>query len=167
MITQERLKELFHYEKRTGVFTRIKTVSSNARAGDLAGYKGVDGRVILWVDRKMYKAHRLAWLYVYGEFPKGCIDHINHDNSDNRISNLRDVTQKENSKNASMSKNNTSGHTGVYWEKLISKWRAAIFSDGKRIHIGVFRHKKDAVAARKAAEIKYGFHPNHGAKNET
>mgnify|MGYP006131473821 FL=1 len=114
------------------------------------------------VKGKQYKAHRLIWLYVHGKFPDGHIDHVNGKPLDNRIENLRDVTQQENNKNARKRKDNTSGHVGVCWAKRDEKWRAQIAVDGKREYLGYFNVLEDAVAARQAASIEHGFHENHG-----
>ena len=120
------------------------------------GYK----RGLIW--RQTYPAHRIAWAVFYGSWPSDQIDHINGVKDDNRISNLRDVTHAENNKNKSMQSNNTSGVNGVRWNKADRKWRAFITVEKKFKYLGGFQEIEDAIAARKAAEVKYGFHPNHG-----
>ena len=90
------------------------------------------------------------------------IDHINGDSFDNRIDNLRLITRAENSKNKKVAINNTSGHVGVLLCKKSNKWRAFINSNGNQIHVGTYEDKAKAVEARKQAEIKYGYHENHG-----
>ncbi len=119
-------------------------------------------------DRNL-RAHRVIWAMVHGAWPADQIDHINHDRSDNRIENLRCVTRSENMKNFSKSKANTSGVTGVYWNKGNENWNkgnenwnVSITINGKSKHIGCFTDKADAIVARKAAEIEHGFHKNHG-----
>jgi len=121
-----------------------------------AGYREVS------ILGKSYRSHRLAWLLHYGEEPKNQIDHINGVRDDNRIENLRDTTQAENCKNVKKPKNNTSGCVGVYWKKRDSVWRAAISVNDIQVSLGAFKDKSDAIAARLKAEIKYGFHANHG-----
>lgn len=111
---------------------------------------------------KTLLAHRVAWALHYGAWPDGLIDHINGDKADNRIENLRLVDHSGNTKNNRISKKNTTGHIGIYWEPLRNKWRADITADKKTVCLGRFDNKDDAIAARKAAEPKYGFHPNHG-----
>jgi hypothetical protein len=109
-----------------------------------------------------YLSHRVIWAMANGEWPKDQIDHINGDRADNRLVNLRAVTHQENSMNQKMSCENTSGHTGVRWYKPLRKWNARIRVSGKYTHLGYFTSKDDAIAARKAAEIEHGYHPNHG-----
>ncbi len=94
----------------------------------------------------------------------GHIDHINGDRGDNRISNLRVVTSTENNRNKAINKNNTSGVTGVTWSKSRRKWIAQIHIGKIGKALGGFDRVEDAIAARKNAETRYGFHENHGRK---
>lgn len=112
-------------------------------------------------DRDM-KAHRVIWAMHYGKWPAGDIDHINRDRGDNRIKNLRDVSHHENCKNQSVRSNNSSGAVGVYWYKRDQVWVAYININGKMKHLGRFRCFDAAVRARRSADKRYGFHPNHG-----
>lgn len=110
--------------------------------------------------------HRLIWLYMTGEWPKGDIDHINGRRDDNRWCNLREVTRKENCRNRKRPKTNTSGCIGVSQRENSGKWRAYINNDkNKRVYIGSFISKEEAIAARKAAEIEYGYSPTHGRES--
>ena len=163
MITQERLKELFNYDPKTGSLTRLISPSNCVQVGDIAGSDKGSGYLQIKIGGRSYMAHRLAWLYVHGKWPLDQIDHINHARGDNRIANLREVSHAENQKNTSMIKNNTSGIMGVRWNKSVNKWRACIKSDGRQIHLGYFDNFSDACCARKSAELKHGFHENHGA----
>lgn len=106
-------------------------------------------------------AHRVIWAMAYGYWTDE-IDHINGDKTDNRLANLRSVTRSQNSKNHPLSSSNTSGVTGVYYCGRTGKWRATVFSNGKRYHLGRYSSFDDAVEARKAAELLHDFHPNHG-----
>ena len=110
----------------------------------------------------MYLAHRVVWTMAYGEWPECEIDHINHNRTDNRLANLRSVTTQGNQRNASISKNNTSGVLGVSFDKSRSKWMASIMVDGKHIYLGRFSCIASAISARESANKKYGFHRNHG-----
>ena len=111
---------------------------------------------------KNYYAHRIIWLHYYGCWPKDQIDHINHDTTDNRIINLREVSQLENQKNRSHQKNSTTGYTGVSWHKINKKYIARIKVNHKHIHLGSYDNLEEAVKARELANINYNFHPNHG-----
>ena len=117
---------------------------------------------------KDFLAHRIAWLIYYGEWPKNQIDHINQDPTDNRIENLRDVTQLENLKNQALRSTNKSGYTGVDFEKSKQKYRVRVQSKPYITkHIGYYDTIEEAVAARAVANINYNFHPNHGNSKGT
>ena len=125
MITQKELKELLHYDPGTGVFVWKNIITANQKKnGDVAGGYDDKGYIKIRINYKHYLAHRLAWLYVYGEWPSKHLDHINRNPSDNRISNLREATHLENNKNASKRKDNTSGYKGVNWHARNKKWIA-------------------------------------------
>lgn len=163
--TQSELKSLVEYDLETGVFfwlgrgiqkwdgryagkPAFTSVNSN-------GYKqgGLNGGRIL--------AHRVAWKYVYGDEPSQ-IDHINGNRADNRIANLRAVTNAENHRNQAIPKNNRSGAAGVHFHTSTGKWQAQIKVNGKNVYLGLFANFQKAVEARKQAEIDFQFHPNHG-----
>jgi len=176
-INQEKLKIFLSYDSRTGNFTwlvREREWFKTRRAcstwntrfqGTIAGHTNPIGYLSIGIQGRLYWAHRLAWLFVYGEFPENYIDHINHDGFDNRISNLRSVTCIENQQNRLLNKNNTSGVVGVFWSNLYNKWKAQIYVNGKQIYLGIYYNFFEAVCARKSAQNKYGFHPNHGSIN--
>ena len=107
--------------------------------------------------------HRIA-LHLSGvEIAKGLyVDHIDGDEGNNRLSNLRVVTNQGNARNSKLSSTNKSGVVGVYWSLPNSKWRAQLMVNYKNILLGYYTNKDDAIKARKAAEVKYGFHENHG-----
>ena len=109
-----------------------------------------------------YFAHRVIWAIVHGEWPSDQIDHINHNRTDNRIGNLREATNLDNSRNQGLSRKNTSGVCGVVFDKDHGKWRAQIRFDHKNKYLGLFDQKGDAIDARRAAEKTYNYHPNHG-----
>lgn len=136
----------------------------NAKYADRETFTSLDGRgycqcVIL---ARHYNAHRVIWFYHTGEWPEGEIDHINGVPADNRIENLRVVTSTQNSKNIRRRRDNLSGITGVSWNPLTKTWRVRISDNRKQIEVGSFADKASAVAARKAAEEKFNYHPNHG-----
>lgn len=109
-----------------------------------------------------YRACRVAWAIHHGEWPQYDVDHVNGNTLDDRIENLRDVPNAINHRNEAMSRNNTSGHNGVYWDRQTGKWRALIKVGFKSICLGRHVNFADAVAARKAADIRYGFTDRHG-----
>jgi hypothetical protein len=164
-LTQERLRSLLSYNPDTGEFTRLVNRRSDL-VGKIAGCPSRVGSekfyIKIQIDGKKYLAHRLVWLYSYGEWPENQIDHIDQDSLNNRLINLREVTNAENGKNQKMSKRNISGVTGVCFDKKRQKWHARIVVNGKFIHLGYFEVKDDSIAARKNAEVKYDYHPNHG-----
>ena len=161
-ISLAELKRQLDYNPDTGVFTRRIRSGNNVYVGDVAGGKSSrDGYVFISVNNKGYPAHRLAWLYMTGEW-LDCLDHIDHVRDNNKFSNLRKATRQENQKNHSMHKDNTSGVCGVTWVKSRGKWQSQINSESKHYSLGRFNDFFEAVCARKSAEIKYNFHPNHG-----
>lgn len=160
-ITQEYLKSILYYNSDTGIFTWRKA-RQRITIDSIAGNIRKDGYIKIVINRKFYQAHRLAWLYMYGYMPPEQIDHINHIRTDNRICNLRAVSRQENGKNQSKPITNKSGHSGVCWHKKINKWNVQIGINKKQIYLGMFDNINDAIAARKQAEIYYGFHENHG-----
>lgn len=155
------------YDTETGIFKWVVT-ARRGFVGKTAGcFCTKDGYVRIRINGKLELAHRLAWNMTYPGNPVGPdeqIDHINHDRTDNRIVNLRKASNTENSRNASIGSNNTSGAVGVWFEKRRNKWAVEIKVDRRKIHIGQFENFDEAVAARKAAEVEYGFHENHGKK---
>lgn len=155
MLTQEQIKKILHYDPNTGVFIWRAKPCKNMRVGSVAGTKRSNGYAQIRIEGKDHKAHRLAWLYMHGEFPPNDIDHINRVKTDNRICNLRPATRAENLQNKSMHSNNTSGHTGVCWFKKTQKWQAKITINKKKIHLGYFTDISEAIASRKAAEQKF------------
>jgi len=138
MITQEELKSLLSYDKNTGLFKWIKTVSATGIKHSNAGCLSPIGYIYIGINRKSYKAHRLAWLYVYGYIPKNQIDHINGNKADNRLCNLREVTTYQNALNQKLAKNNTSGIKGISLCKKTNKWNVRITINGIRKSLGCF-----------------------------
>ncbi|MCF7995225.1 MAG: HNH endonuclease [Chromatiaceae bacterium] len=148
-------------------FKNLRTErSTNSRqAGIEAGYphKQVQNTYLkIKIEGITYRAHRLAWLLYYGEWPCGEIDHINGDGLDNRIKNLRDVTVSVNLRNARMFSSNTSGVNGVTWDNAREKWIAQIKINGNRRFLGRFGTKEEAAAARMEANKKHGYTERHG-----
>jgi len=155
------------YDSETGSF-RWKASGRGRKQGWFFGSPS-HGYMAIYVCGKKYGAHQLAWAITYGSFSQRDIDHVNHNKTDNRICNLREVTRKVNRRNSSRSANNTSGFTGIHWAKKEKRWIAQIRVDGKKLHVGCFKHLEDAVNARSQANVRHGFHGNHGmaASNTT
>ena len=144
MLNQQRLQEFLSYDPETGVFTWIMQCG-NVKKGGVAGGKKSDGYIHIRLDGIDYKAHRLAWLYIYSEFPEKYLDHINEVKDDNRIINLRLATEQENQHNQSYPRtDNTSGFRGVSWKKHHQKWHAQIAINGKNKHLGFFNSAEEA-----------------------
>lgn len=123
-----------------------------------------DGYLSGTITARVLLAHRIAWAIYHGEEPDRTIDHINGDRADNRICNLRLVPMVENARNLSLRKDNKYGHMGI-WKRPEGgsrPWRACIKVNYRQITLGYFATKEEAIAARKAAELNYGFHPMTG-----
>jgi hypothetical protein len=145
-LTQERLKELFTYNPDTGEFFYKTSRGSNA-VGNKAGTMS-NGYLVIRIDYILYRAHRLAWLYVHGAFPQNEIDHINLDRTDNRICNLRTATRLENCGNQpSRSECGLKGVTYCRDHGRRKRWQAQITVNYKPINLGRFHTKEEAHAA--------------------
>lgn len=146
-ISADRLRDILSYESETGLF-HWRRAWGRRRMGVPAGcFDKRGGYIVIGIDRVVYQAHRLAWLYVHGEMPDGLIDHRNGDGTDNRLSNLRSCSQAQNLQNRGRQKNNTSGFKGVVFHPQSGKWRARIKSNGKHYSLGLYGTKEEAHAA--------------------
>jgi hypothetical protein len=184
-LDQKTLKKLLHYDPLTGLFTwKPRTVDmfkpgkhqlnacnswNTQHAGQEAEKKHksrntfyIRIRITLNGKTKRHKAHRLVFLYMEGVFPEHQVDHLKGIGTDNRWSQLSKVTNQENSKNAAIRSDNTSGFTGVTWNKQSNKWEAKIKVNRKTIYGGSFINKADAITRRMEMNLEYGFHKYHG-----
>jgi hypothetical protein len=158
-LTQQYLSEILDYNPVTGVFTWKVSRGSN-KAGNRAGSSHSRGYRVIRINGKNYKEHRLAWLYYYGYMPTKQLDHRSGVKDDNRIDNLREASNAENQQNLGKNINNTSGFTGVTYDKRSGKWMARIKKDGKRIFLGSFNTPELAYAAYlKAKSELHTFNP--------
>ena len=154
MITQDILKEQLSYDKDTGLF-KFKKKKGGMPAGSIAGYVQRDGYRAISINGVQYKAHRLAWLYTYGQFPTDFLDHINMEKDDNRLCNLRQATKSQNHMNRKAYTNNKLGVKGVHM--CGKKFRALIKKDGSQICLGIYQTINEAKEAyRKASEFMHG-----------
>lgn len=154
-LSAERLRDLVSYCPRTGAMIWRRRVNSRVPTGSVAGCCDRLGYRRLKIDGRAYLAHRLAWLYVHGEWPVDEIDHINGQPSDNRLANLRAANSAQNKHNATLRRTNTSGTKGVRWHRQRCKWCARITYAGQERHLGLFDRKIDAAAAYDAAAKKF------------
>jgi hypothetical protein len=153
-ITQEQIKSLLDYNEEAGVFYwKVSAANNSIKVGSVAGSLKKNGYIGIGIENKEYYAHRLAWLYVYGEFPSCQIDHINRVRSDNRLVNMRIVSNKINAQNQGLRQGSLSGFRGVNWYKKGRKWQARIHHNNKTMHVGYYDNLADAKLAREIAEI--------------
>lgn len=155
MLTQQRLREVLSYDQESGAFVRIRALPG----AQLGAAGGLDkrGYLAIRVDGQRYLAHRLAWLYVFGAWPEGDVDHANGDRADNRIENLRLANRSQNKANSKKYDNNSSGFKGVCWRKETGRWRARIGVNGEVLNLGSFDNAEDAYRAYSvAAEQHFG-----------
>ena len=155
LLTAEQLKNVLDYNPTTGLFVWKIRPSKAVKAGDAAGCteKRI-GYVTIGIAKRVYKAHRLAWLYVYGQWPIGLIDHVNGNKADNRIENLRDVFADGNAQNVRVpNKRNKSGFMGVIWFQ--NKWRASMSVNGKSKWLGDYSTPEEAHQVYLEAKRKH------------
>lgn len=166
MITFEEAKELFTYDRETGIIKWRKRTNKRQRGDRVAGCTRSNGNgyTQIGINGKQYGAHRIAMLLSFGFCGDELeVDHLNHIRDDNRLANLRFVTRLENNRNKSRHSNNTTGITGVHYRKDKRKYVAQIKVNGVIINLGSFVTLEEATEVRGAAEIKYKFNVGHGA----
>lgn len=149
-LTAQSLRAILKYNPKSGVFTRLVTAGGHL-AGTVAGGPDlINGYIRLRIGGRLYPAHRVAWLYMTGEWPVSLIDHINRVKTDNRWVNLRLVSASQNNQNRALANTGTkSGLRGVDWckQKKSNPWRSVIKHNGKHIHIGYFSSAEEAHLA--------------------
>lgn len=136
-LTQARLKDVLQYDPESGVFTWSSCRRNHINKGAVAGGVNQEGYVEIKIFQRRYKAHRLAWFYMTGQWPE-VIDHINRKRDDNRFCNLRDCSIQQNSCNTGLSDRNTSGYRGVSKHKQSGKWKVDVKVKGKKLFFGLF-----------------------------
>lgn len=145
-LTVARVRELFTYDPEEGLLRR-KTF--NARKSSVAGSLNGIGYWQIGIDGHNYNAHRVIWLWYYGKWPNGALDHRDRDRSNNRIANLRLATASQN--NTNTSRTNATGFRGVVFFKPRNCWQAQIRANNKREYLGYFSTPEEAGAAYRAA----------------
>lgn len=154
------VNELLKYDPETGIITRKKS-KGGKMIGSRTGCLQPNGYLRTRINGRLYKTSRIAWLLYYKKWPDGDIDHINHIRDDDRIINLRCTDNAGNMTNKGRYKTNKSGFVGVYWNNRAKKWVAQIGRKG----LGYFDCPHKACHIRKLAELRLGYHLNHGQKN--
>lgn len=165
-VTKNLLERVFEYKSGFLYWKDRPTSSSRVSIGEIAGYVMKNGTKheyrYIKIGGVRYKAANLIWMIHTGIMPN-MLDHIDHNPQNDDIENLREADHTENARNTEKRITNTSGTVGVNWNKSHKRWVARINGDnGKRIELGLFRDKENAISARKAAEIMLKYHENHG-----
>ena len=159
VISLQEVKAAVFYDPETGIFSWPASLK-NQWAGQSAGTLEKKGYLQITVNGRRFKAHRLAWFYMTGQWPKHQIDHVNGAKADNRFRNLREATNAENKRNAKRRADNTSGYKCVHWAKAVNKWAVAVKFPGAKLQTkcGYFANLADAV---RCANYNIAF--SHGA----
>lgn len=166
MLTQERLRDLLEYNPESGVFTwKVKRRGPNIVGGRAGCENGPRGYCSIKVGGVIYLQHRLVWFYMTGEWPQFDIDHRNGYRKDNRFSNLRSTTRKQNLENQKLHRDNTSGFRGVTFDKRTSRFVARVTHRGRGYHVGIFDSPEQAAVAAKTKrdELFTHHHTSHSA----
>lgn len=147
MLTQAEIQSKLHYDSETGIFT-WKISGYGIRKNKQAGGLSPDGYKTIMINGKNYMAHRLVWLYVYGEFPINYIDHINHNKLDNRLINLRHATNSENQQNRNLpASHNKVGFLGVIKRKERNTYHGQVYVNKKCYKTKSFKTPEEAHEA--------------------
>lgn len=156
-MNQSQLKEMFHYDPDTGEFVRLVQRSPNAMVGDIVGTVDGKGYLHVSINKKFYRLHRLAFLYMTGEIPR-YVDHIDRNRTNNRWSNLRAINGcRGNAGNSGIHSHNTSGYRGVSKNNRSGKWHAQIKINGKQTYLGRFNTPEEAARRyNEAAKEHFG-----------
>lgn len=153
MLSQQIVKDLFHYDKEDGnLVWRSNGYNNRPLKGKIAGRVSKSGRRQVKINNKLYYNHRVVWLYHYGYLPEGCIDHVDRNPLNNRLENLREVSTMCNVRNSTLKKKGLSSVRGVHWAKRHNKWAASIKVNTITTHFGFYDDFVEAVAHRLAAE---------------
>lgn len=152
--------EIFEYDDGI-LYWKVKR--KGCRASGIAGNTRKDGYVSVRIDKRAYLAHRVIYEMHFGDIDKGfVVDHIDHDPSNNKIENLRMVSETENNRNVSIRKKTKSGYSGVTWHAKSGKWQATVRLNCKTVYLGLFLDAYEAAMVVDKFYKDNGFHENHG-----
>lgn len=163
---QAEIRRVFTYDPETGAFFHSvdRGRSQRYKAGDVIDNvpNNTHGYIVLWAGKRAYLAHRIAWFLQTGIWPSD-IDHLDHNRTNNRFSNLREVSHQENMKNMTLYKSNNSGVSGICIAgRNKDRWRVTVNIGGKQTYLGEYKDFDVAVSVRENARIQQGYHVNHG-----
>ena len=148
-LTAQYVRSIFDYDPQTGILTRKKCdLYHPQKVGKPAGFRRVDGGIGVKINRREYRAHRIIWLIMTGEWAETEIDHRDRDPSNNRWANLRLATRSQNAANQKLFKTNKTGFKGVTVDPKNGRYRACIVFKGKKYHLGQFATAEKAHAVR-------------------
>lgn len=157
MLTATELRRVLYYDPETGAFDWLVSRQGVHISRHAGSRPNAQGYIQICIDYKIYLAHRLAWLYMTGNWPPHTIDHVNRVRTDNRWVNLRAATGSQNNANAKVHRHNTSGFKGVYFDTRLQKYVAQVRWEGKNHYAGCFDTPQAAAKARRAkAEELHG-----------
>ena len=151
---REWFQEIFTVNLETGLLFWKQRLARRNHIGDLAGGLSSQGYWIIRINGTLYKRSDLIWLLATGNWPVQ-LDHWDRVRTNDSYGNLRERTQSQNVFNSPIRTNNTSGTTGVSYNTRSGKYRSYIIVRGTQIELGMHKNIEDAIAARKAAELKY------------
>jgi hypothetical protein len=156
-VSVERVRELLDYNQETGVFRWRVHRSRGAKRGQVAGSVDKKGYILLGIDGRNYPAHRVAWAYVYGEWPSSDLDHRDLDKANNAITNLRVASRSDNMGNTAAHVDNSTRVKGVCFDRRRGQFYASICKDGVRRFLGYFSNANEAGRAyERAANAAFG-----------
>lgn len=156
-LTQQRLREVLHYDPETGIFTWLTKIADKVSVGARAGQSRPNGYRAIGVLGSRHLEHRLAVLYMTGAWPAEEVDHVNGVRGLNSWENLRQCSHSENHQNRVARVTNTAGLAGASWHSQKKRWRSAISVAGKHHHLGHFNTPEEAHEAYKSAKVR--LHP--------
>lgn len=166
-IDLDAMKQLLNYDPESGKIAWKNDMNrGRIPAGTEVGSLYPDGYKRLNINGKMHMAHRLGYALGTGQVPTGIVDHDDNNRANNSLANLRIASALQNAHNTSISRRNTTGVKGVYFDKYHQKYRARVMVGGKQHHLGLFKDLEAAKAEQDAARTRlHGDYANSGEAN--